>query len=404
MNFNMIIPGLKETVVTKVEESGEYVHIFVEMERSVHRCPGCGQRTSKIHDYRIQKIHHLKWFERKTQLFYRRRRYSCKCGKRFSERNTLVNRYQRTSIEWNQAIAVRAIKGKTFKETGENYGTSSSTIVRRFDQMAKSAIHPVTELPTVIAIDEYKGDTREGKYQLIIADGETRKPIDILPNRHKKTIKHYLQKHGSQVQMVIMDMSHSFKAAVQSALGRPVIIADRFHFCRYIYWALDGVRRRAQQSFHDYDRKKCKRMKYVFHKAQEKLKEEEKWHLERYLSMSPELRKAYELKETYQVWFSNAKEKGSKQISEVKEELIEFYKKVESSGINEMKSAIKTLQNWQTEILNSFVYGYSNGFLEGINNSTKVLKRNAFGYRSFERFRAKILLTHQYKGIGVHIG
>jgi transposase len=30
--------------------------------------------------------------------------------------------------------------------------------------MAKNAIRPVTELPTVIAIDEYKGNTREGKY------------------------------------------------------------------------------------------------------------------------------------------------------------------------------------------------------------------------------------------------
>jgi transposase len=91
MNFNMIIPGLREAVVTKVEESGEYVHIFVEMERRVHRCPGCGQRTSKIHDYCIQKLQHLKWFERKTQFYYIRRRYSCRCGKRFSERITLVN-------------------------------------------------------------------------------------------------------------------------------------------------------------------------------------------------------------------------------------------------------------------------------------------------------------------------
>lgn len=27
------------------------------------------------------------------------------------------------------------------------------------------------------------------------------------------------------------------------------------------------------------------------------------------------------------------------------------------------------------EILNSYVYGYSNGFLEGIHNHTKVMKR-----------------------------
>ncbi|EAQ8370824.1 transposase, partial [Salmonella enterica] len=115
-------------------------------------------------------------------------------------------RYQRTSIEWNQAVGIRAIKGKTFKETGETYGSSSSTIVRRFDRLARSEIRSVEKLPSVIAIDEYKGDTREGKYQLIIADGITKKPLDILPNRYKNTIKHYLQKYGDKVQVVIMDM------------------------------------------------------------------------------------------------------------------------------------------------------------------------------------------------------
>ncbi|WP_406564912.1 transposase family protein [Bacillus alkalisoli] len=30
-----------------------------------------------MHDYRMQKIKHLKIFERHTLLFYRRRRYGC---------------------------------------------------------------------------------------------------------------------------------------------------------------------------------------------------------------------------------------------------------------------------------------------------------------------------------------
>jgi len=45
-----------------------------------------------------------------------------------------------------------------------------------------------------------------------------------------------------------------------------------------------------------------------------------------------------------------------------------------------------------------------NGFLEGINNHTKVMKRNAYGVRNFERARAGILLTYKYKRIGVHVG
>ncbi|MDR4888547.1 transposase, partial [Fredinandcohnia sp. QZ13] len=131
---------------------------------------------------------------------------------------------------------------------------------------------------------------------------------------------------------------------------------------------------------------------------------DERWHLERYLEMSNELRRAYEIKEAYRSWFLRAKVNGKSQISLVKKELEELYKFIEDSKIPEMIKAIKTIQNWQVEVLNSFAYEYSNGFLEGINNSTKVLKRNAYGFRVFERFRAKILLTHKYKRIGVHIG
>ncbi len=36
-------------------------------------------------------------------------------------------------------------------------------------------------------------------------------------------------------------------------------------------------------------------MKHVFHKAKDRLKEDELWHLESYLNLSTELREAYEL-------------------------------------------------------------------------------------------------------------
>jgi len=404
MNFNMNFPGLKGCIITNVEEREEKVVFHLEVERKVHKCPECGLETNKVHDYRLQKIKHLKLFERMTEIWYKRRRYACSCGKRFSEENLVVERYQRASIEWNQAVAVRAIKGKTFKEVSDTYGTSPTTIVRRFDKLADKQIKQIESLPPVIAIDEYKGDTKEGKYQLIIADGVTKQPLDILPNRYGKTIKQYLQKHGHNVQVVIMDMSHSFKSAVKAALGNPVIVADRFHFSRYIYWGLDRVRRRIQNEFNDYDRKKCKRMKYIFHKENSRLNDDEKWYLDRYLNMSKELRIAYELKEKYKEWFENAKKIGKKNIVGVKNELKAFYQEVEATGITELIKAIGTFRNWQTEILNSFVYGYSNGFLEGINNTTKVIKRNAYGFRSFKRFRAKILLNRQYKEIGSHIG
>jgi len=55
------------------------------------------------------------------------------------------------------------------------------------------------------------------------------------------------------------------------------------------------------------------------------------------------------------------------------------------------------------EILNSFIFGCTNGFLEGVNNHTKVMKRNAYGVRNIEGARARILLAYKYKRIGVHV-
>ena len=42
--------------------------------------------------------------------------------------------------------------------------------------------------------------------------------------------------------------------------------------------------------------------------------------------------------------------------------------------------------------------------LEGINNTSKVFKRNAYGFRKYGHFKAKVLLSRVYKNIGVHIG
>lgn len=405
MHININFPGLEGVILKEFRSFEDRVEIFVEMPVYTHRCPRCGTRTKNIHDYRIQKIRHLKLFERPSFLFYRKRRYKCiNCAKNFYENNTIVDRYQRFSKEWNQAVNVRSVKASTFLEVSIQYGCSVSTVIRRFDTLAVRELKDTEELPTVISMDEYKGDTDAGKYQLIIADGDSREPLDILPNRRKKTIVDYLRKYGRNVGIVVMDMNWSFKEAVKKVLDRPIIVADHFHFCRYIFQALDKVRIRIQDTFNDYDRKRCKKMRHIFYKDSSQLNEKQLWYLNRYLSMSEELELAYYLKEEYCSWFKQAKENGAEKIKETKDGLHKFYKLVEDSGIEEFINALQTFKNWEIEILNSFVFPYNNGFLEGINNLTKVMKRNAHGFKNYERSRARILLKHKYKGIGDHIG
>ena len=401
MNINMCIPGFKDVTIEKIEELDQRVIMHVSVPKSVQTCPSCGNQTMKVHDYRLQKIKHLKLFERFTTIFYKRRRYVCACKKRFSEKNDFVEKYQRFSKEANQVMCIRSVKAKTFKEAAEHLDTSPSSIIRRFKTLVAKMPTGIT-LPKAIAIDEYKADTDAGKFQLIIANADTHEPIDILPNRKKETIQDYLRQYGANVEIVVMDMNPAFKAAVKKALNRPVIVADRFHYCRYIHWALDEVRRNVQKEWHAYDRKKMKRMRYVLHKESSRLTEKDRWYLNRYLTMSPELKKAYLLKESYKEWQTASKKTSD--LAEIKKGLEAFYRQVEQSGNLAFLKAIKTFKNWQVEILNSYAFKYSNGFLEGINNTSKVIKRNAFGFRKYEHFKAKVLLSRVYKNVGMHIG
>ncbi len=144
-------------------------------------------------------------------------------------------------------------------------------------------------------------------------------------------------------------------------------------------------------------------MRHVFYKHNENLTDKQRWYLEHYLRKSNYLRKAYQLKEAYRLWFEIAKASGPTNLKSIKKRLYQYYDLVKTSGVIEFERSISTFQNWQKQIMNSFAFELHNGYVEGINNQTKVIKRNAFGFKRFDRFRLKILLHHQYKNIKVRV-
>jgi len=139
------------------------IDIHVGMGVRLHTCPECYSRTRKVHDYRIRKVGHLKLFEQMTSLVYNRRRYICRqCGKRFSENNPFVGRYQCFSNDWNKSVGLRSIKAKTFKVMAVSFGASATTITRRFDTLASTIMKGPVKLPKAIAIEmNYYWHSRE---------------------------------------------------------------------------------------------------------------------------------------------------------------------------------------------------------------------------------------------------
>ena len=48
----------KNLIVTKMEEDGKIRNIYIEYLITEHRCPKCGCKTSRVHDYRTRTIKH----------------------------------------------------------------------------------------------------------------------------------------------------------------------------------------------------------------------------------------------------------------------------------------------------------------------------------------------------------
>lgn len=53
---------------------------------------------------------------------------------------------------------------------------------------------------------------------------------------------------------------------------------------------------------------------------------------------------------------------------------------------------LTTLKRWETQIIIYYRYRVTNGYVEGSNNRTKVIQRQALGYRNGANLRRRILL------------
>jgi transposase len=69
-----------------------------------------------------------------------------------------------------------------------------------------------------------------------------------------------------------------------------------------------------------------------------------------------------------------------------------WLKLVERAGIPEFNKLAATVRRWRGEIFNHFTYGMTNAYAERITNRIKVIKRQAYGFRTFTNFQGRLLV------------
>ena len=165
------------------------------------------------------------------------------------------------------------------------------------------------------------------------------------------------------------------------------IVIDRFHVVRYCCWALENVRKRVQKKLLPEQRRYFKRSRKLLLMRMKKLSKENMDAVNLMLTYDRDLRESYLLKEKFYEFMDSIN------AIQAKERLRTFRAFAHVAEIPEFNACLTMLQNWEPYILNAFDCPFSNGFTEGCNNTIKVLKRIAYGYRNFHNFRARILTT-----------
>jgi transposase len=219
--------------------------------------------------------------------------------------------------------------------------------------------------------------------------------LAILPDRLKASVVAWLMSMPATIQeritTVCTDICSGYITAVQEVLPHATLVIDRFHVARHYRDGVDELRkqevRRLQKELPKAAQDDLKQTLWPFRKRSTDLDEEEQVRLDALLAHSPPLQQAYTLREQLTTIFDTARSKkdGLRRIR--------FWRqRVEKSGLRCFDGFLKLLDSWLGLVANYFIHHQTSGFVEGLNNKLKVLKRRCYGLRNVVRFFQRLTL------------
>lgn len=367
-------------------------------------CPICGtineshsiiKNGSKLVNIKLPRVSN-----RTTILRLKKQRFLCRsCLHSFSLHSDICKPNHSISTHTFHASLLDLKKKLSIKDIAHRHDISHTTLNNWLHSLHDQFVTPKTSLPLHLCFDEFKSvKTISAKMSFLFTDAVSGHVIDIVSNRQLSHLRSYFRTYSTnarkQVKTICIDMYSPYIELIKDCFPHAAIISDRFHVIQLISRSLNATRTKVMRE-HPTSYRKLKRYWKLFLKDASKLNTTDY----RYFRCFPHkmseksvvlelLRIDSELEETY--WFYQHYLMHFKQKNmHACRELIHH---ASSNLSTSMKTTIKTLKKHDNYIENALLYPYSNGVIEGTNNLIKVIKRIAFGYRSYENFRARILL------------
>jgi transposase len=212
----------------------------------------------------------------------------------------------------------------------------------------------------------------------------------MLPNRLKSSLEAWFDDLGPEeranIEQVAMDLWEPYRLAVQAKLPQADIVADRFHIMQNLNKVIHKARRAIQRQAPEEVKDQLKGLRWTLVKNESSLKDQEREHLAQLKICYPQMYQLYCLRQDFHCLFEDHTD------SQAAEDALEdWIRQAEELDVKPLQTFIATLRNWWRPILNFFKERVTSGFVEGINNKIKLIKRITFGMPNFEHFRLRVL-------------
>lgn len=391
------------------------MYYYIGLKRKEESCPYCSGDIVG-HGHKEKVINHPCLRESKCVIVFNAKRYKCKsCNKTFLQENPFSFKGFNSSYLLLRNVMLKlANLNYTLTMISNELNISVTQINKYLDSYITL---PRPHLPECLGIDEihnpemaYKGSS----YLCVMVDNEKRCLNDVLGSRSKRYLDNYFysfsQEEKDKVKYVTIDMWESYLDLAHKHFKNAIIAVDPFHVIEHLCRDFKQIRINImnQQIYGSNAYYLLKNWSWLLetddvnlnndpvYNSRFKMKLNRKDIFEMLLDLSPILKEAYYLKQTYRTF--------NKTMSY--EEALDNYdvlvKEFEDVNIKEYREFVSILINWKNEILNSFKRPYenrklSNAFCENINGKINSYLTISRGIINFDRFRKRIMYALNHK-------
>lgn len=320
-------------------------------------------------------------------LLVRMQRYRCRsCSGTFLQPLAGIEEGRRMTMRCVGFIEQQCLRD-TFTRVAQHVGCHERTI-RRVAEEYILRLESEYEMPRPewLGIDEVHVS---GKLRCVLTDVGRRIPVDILRDRGQHVVATWLGQFPGKgdIKGVTIDMWRPYRDLVRVALPGVPVVVDKYHVLSMVNRCLDRVRKGLREAQSPKERRALMRSRHMLMKRPHRLTDKQALDLSGWLKNVPELKAAYECKESffdiYDMDWPAAAAAIRAWPASVPTDLRESFREITTA-----------LGNWEPEILAYFAHPFTNAYTEALNGVTKVINRQGRGY-TFEVLRARVLFRKE---------